>query len=712
METANKSSNNWKYLRWGVSSVFGLLVSAVLGGLAVSYFYEDEIKAYVLQELNKNLKTELKVGDNTEVSFIRKFPYTSVKLNDVYALEVSKKTNKDTLFSFDGVFLQFNIVDILRQNYNIRNVQVEDGFVRIKVDKNGVGNYDIFKKTDFKQGSFSLKLDKVFLKGITFNYANRSTDLDFSGKADELNLSGNFSDKVYDMDLLGRAILWNIDHKGTRLLKTKRIRIEGQAKVDNVLKQYIFEDASLKVADLQLALNGKIAEKGANTFVDLNLRGKDMNIGSILSLVPEKYNDEIEQYKSTGTFYFTGNITGLIGQNKFPQVEGSFGIKDAEITADGKGLPLKSVNLTGYYTNGLKQNGETTRIEIKKFHATMGSGKINGSFYAENFASPTVNLACNANLNLTELQKFVQLDTLQEIAGQVALNLDFKSHLLKPWQLTKADFSHAAISGKLDVKDAYFMLKGNPNDFRDFDGTFNFKGNELNIEDFSGFISESDFSLNGYFRNLLPYLLLDRSGDLYMNATLTADRINIDDILAKMPKNRNQDTVINLKIHPNADVVLLLDVEEINFKKFKAANVSGNVMMKNQIVNLNGINLETFCGEISLSGEIDGRKSNKIMVNGHTSVRNADMASLFTSMDNFGQQFITAENIKGTAGLSATFAFPMSPALEINTNELEAEANVSVEKGELQNFMPLQKLARFVGLDELKNIRFAPKLQV
>jgi hypothetical protein len=694
------------WVRWGLSSLVGLLLLTVGSGAAITYFYQDDIKSYVLDELNKNLNSEVKIGPKLDVSFIKKFPYTSVKLEDVYVLEVSSNPNRDTLFRFDDVFLQFNLIDILRENYTIRTIQAEDGKANIKVDKNGKGNFDIFKKTDKSSAPLSIKLDKVYVKDLQFTYMDKAANLDLSGKADEVSLSGQFADNKYDLDFLCRAILWKIDHKGIKILRTKRIRLEGLAKVDNNKREYQFEDARFKIADLAMAVNGKVIDKGDQAFLDLNLRGKDLNIGSILSLVPEKYNQEIEQYKSTGIFYFTGNISGLLGKGSFPLMEGNFGIKNGEIVAENKKFPLKQVNMTGYYSNGKQKNSETSRIEIKNFHAELGKGFINGSFYAENFSNPLVRVSCQAYIGLDLVHRFIPHDTLKEIDGLAKLKLDFKTRLAKPWTIGLNDFKNASASGTLEIKDMNFLIKNNPNDFRDFDGTFHFKGNELSIEEFSGFISKSDFSLNGYFRNLLPYLFLEGT-DLYMNATLTSDRIDIDDFLARMPKNQSQDTILALNLPLKAEVVLLLDVDEINFRKFKATNIAGNVVLNDRILSLNGLNFEALGGELTLSGRINGQKPALLQIQGTTSIRNIEIARLFDSMDNFGQDFITSKNIKGIGSVSASFSFPMGQKLDIHTNQLTVESNLTLEKGELVNFAPLTKLAGFIELDELENIQFA-----
>ncbi|MBX7181775.1 MAG: AsmA-like C-terminal region-containing protein [Bacteroidia bacterium] len=648
----------------------------------------------------------MKIGPKLDVNFLSKFPYTSIQLEDVYVMEVNSDKNKDTLFKFRSVFLQFNLVDVLREKYVIRTIQAENGVARIEINKSGEGNFNIFKDSKNSRTSFSIKLDKVYIKNLIFFYSDKSLGVDLSGNSNELRLSGQFANNRYDLDFLCKAMLWNIDHNGNKLLRTKRIRLEGVARVDKIKQEYVFEEANVRLADLSMAINGKVVNKRKGTFLDLNLRGKEMNIGSILSLVPAKFNYDLERFKSSGVFYFTGNVNGILGNGFFPLVEGNFGIKEGVISSGFGKVDLTQVNMTGDFSNGSSRSYRTTRLGIKNFHAKLGHGVINGDFFVENFSNPSISIACNANLNLFELNQFFPDDYLKFIDGWIIGKIDFKTRINSDWKIGINDFRNAIASGSFEIRDVNFELKKNPNDFRDFDGSFQFKGNELYIKDFSGFISKSDFSLNGYFRNLLPYIFLDDVA-LFMNATLTADRIDIDELISSIPSRNDLDTVYSLNLPSKAEIVLLLDLDELNFKKFQAKNITGNATLKERVLSMNGLNLESCGGEVFLSGSLDGRRSGLLKVQGSTKVKNVEINKLFLATDNFGQEFITANNIRGFGSLDASFSFPMNSKLDISSDMLIVETNVSIEKGELIDFSPLEKLAKFVDLNELQSIQFS-----
>ena len=94
--------------------------------IAVSLIFEKQVTAYIIEELNDRIEIKIDV-DNSNLSILRKFPNASIEFTNVTAYTPStfpKKIcgiNTDTLFSTNKLFLEFNILDLLTQNFTIKN---------------------------------------------------------------------------------------------------------------------------------------------------------------------------------------------------------------------------------------------------------------------------------------------------------------------------------------------------------------------------------------------------------------------------------------------------------------------------------------------------------------------------------------------------------------------------------------------------------------
>ena len=132
----------WRFL------IFILVTITLLGGTGfiIGYFYQDEVKEYIVGELNKQLNTEIIVdGKDIDFTVLKNFPLASVNFKNVKALEAIQSKKKDTLFAAGEISLQFNIIDVFKKNYRIKRVEVDDANLKIRIDKEGNDNYHFGK---------------------------------------------------------------------------------------------------------------------------------------------------------------------------------------------------------------------------------------------------------------------------------------------------------------------------------------------------------------------------------------------------------------------------------------------------------------------------------------------------------------------------------------------------------------------------------------
>jgi AsmA protein len=127
-------------------------------------------------ELNKNLNAEIKIDpQNIDLTVIRTFPNAAVDFKNVMCYEALKIEKRDTLFTAGRISLQFNILDLFNKKYNIKQIDLEDADLRLKVDKKGNENYIIWKTNEQDTSSAAVKfeLEKINLDNIHFSYKNK-----------------------------------------------------------------------------------------------------------------------------------------------------------------------------------------------------------------------------------------------------------------------------------------------------------------------------------------------------------------------------------------------------------------------------------------------------------------------------------------------------------------------------------------------------------
>ena len=207
-------------------------------GVIFSTLYEDKVKNYIIQQINDNVATPIDI-QSVDFSVFKKFPYASLEFKKVTATEVTKKERKGTLFSAASIYLQFNIFDILNDNYVIKKVSVEEGLVNINIDKYGNDNYHFWKTPkDNTPSTLSLELEDLTFKSMTFYVLNEYKNLDMAIEAINISLSGNFSNKEFTLATKAQLFVQQINDEGTSLMKEKSININTSLHVNQNTQQY------------------------------------------------------------------------------------------------------------------------------------------------------------------------------------------------------------------------------------------------------------------------------------------------------------------------------------------------------------------------------------------------------------------------------------------------------------------------------------------
>ncbi len=710
MEELQEEPKRFKILKTILIVLLSLVILFPLTSVVLATLYRDKIKDYVLAEVNKELLTTVSIGDEVDLTLFQQFPYVSLELNEVFVREVSAQTKKDTLFYFREVYLGFNLFDIINKNYNIKKISAENGVVKILRDKEGKGNYEIFKtRKNTVPSSFSLALKEVKFRDTRLYYRDDALGQKISSYQEKIKLKGDFSEKQFSLDIVSQGQLYSFEQSKKEILRDKKLGIELVLNVNSEKGIYEFEKGDVTVAQMKVTLTGSIHSSRAGGETDLRVEGKNFDVSEIISLLPENAANKLADYSSDGSLYFMAAYKGKTTEGNSHSLNADFGIENGDISHKPSGISLEEVSVKGNYVMNDIRKTETATLIVSSYHASIADGRLSGAFSIRNFLHPDVQTTVDAEFDLEKLKLFLRLDTLEEISGTATLNASFRSSFNNIENITAAEISRANTSGNVTLRNASFKLKGNKRNFKELKGDFAFNNNELKIENFSGIISGTDFSLTGYFRNILQYFLLPDQ-QLYINATAKSKLINLDKLLED--GNTPETSVVSeeeyhLNLSPNLAFDLMFSAQELKFRKFSAKEIQGVLKLKDGNFSANNLSFTGMNGlaKADLSLIKNSTENYDILCN--AVIADIDVQQLFYECENFGQKFITDENLRGKATANINLSGVLSPSLKMDISKLVVKSNLAVSKGELVDFKPLEELSKFIKVDDLNHVKFA-----
>ena len=111
-------------------------------------------------------------------------------------------------------------------------------------------------------------------------------------------------------------------------------------------------------------------------------------------------------------------------------------------------------------------------------------------------------------------------------------------------------------------------------------------------------------------------------------------------------------------------------------------------------------------GSIDLSGYFNGSDSKHIYMQPRLKMNNVDLDQLLFKFENFGQDHLVSENLKGKLTASITGKIRVYPDLVPDLDQSFIEMDVKVLDGELKKYDPMLALSDYMGDKDLQNIRF------
>jgi len=684
--------------------LFFLVILITGGGFLLGHFYQDEVKNYIVSELNKELNTPIIIdGKDIDFTVLQNFPLASLEFKNAKALDAIDGTNKDTLFQIDKISLLFNIVDVFNKKYHIKKIIVNGAVINIRIDKNGNDNYHFWKSsTDSDSAHFSFALEKLLLKKIKLHYKNLKTQQQANLVINKSNISGKFSDEKYSLDVLCDIYVNAIKSDNITFFRKRNIHVQLDFDVDNTQKLYTIKKGKFSIEDILFETSGNIYAKD-KTVLDMSIKGKELNIKSVLSLIPNKYKERINEYTSEGEFYFNAKIKGELSNNKKPRLTADFGINKANIRQTANNISLQQVSLKGSFTNGDKCNAQTSVLILSAVYAKLNDGSVSGELKLEDFDNLNIDSKIRTTINLEQLHHFIKFDTIESISGQLRLDVILNGKWRDIYAISA---EKSTVTGTVQLTDMNLKVKNNALPFTNINGNFNFDNNNLIVYDLKGNLSNSDFQLKGEFKNIIGFLFR-KNETITINASLNSKNIDLNQLLENKAENTTSKSPYKLIFSEHVDFNLNSQIEHLEFRKFEASDIKGIVKLQNRRLTVDPITISTMNGTFSAKGVVDGSDTSKLLVSCISEAKNINVTKMFTAFENFGQPTITDRNIKGIVTAVIQLKTPVSPELSIDLEKLFANIDMTIEKGELNNVESMKSLSRFIDLQELMNVRFS-----
>ena len=424
-----------------------------------------------------------------------------------------------------------------------------------------------------------------------------------------------------------------------------------------------------------------------------------------------------EQIKNLSTgFSFKSSAKGFTESQYLPQ--GAFFIDS--LHAQLKHYPHKLHDFHVDFLIGekdLKIVDFTGFIDDSDFH-------FNGQVYNYGFWMQD-QLNGDVDLDITLTSDLLRLEDIFSYQGENYVPKDYRHEEFEKLVLHVNSSMHykdsALHSIDLDLDKLNTKMHLHPLRFQNFKGRFHYEDDHLVIQNFNGKIGRTVFGvdLNYYLGNDVAI----KKRDNYL--ALKANYIDFDQLFnfntspsatTPITTTKIETETADVKAHADAfnlyqlpftDMTFGVNVGHFIYHRIDLQNINANFRTtQNHYIHVDTFAMDAAGGNFKMSGYFNGSDPKHIYMKPDLVAENVDIDKLLFKFENFRQDHLVSENLKGTVSSRIKGKIRIYPDFVPDLDQSEIHMDVEVLNGKLQNYNPISMLSDYMGDKNLKNIKF------
>jgi hypothetical protein len=689
-----------KAFLWTIGSFIFLILLAWL----LVVVFQDKIEQKVIERVNKEINSEIKVKD-IDVSLFHNFPYVSVVFNDVSASDATLQ-KAGNLFSAKWVSLEFNLIDLITGDYTIRQIGMSGGYVWLKVFEDGSDNFHILKsKTDTSKSkeSSEFHLQKVYIQDIQGGYLNEQHNQQYVFYFHKAKASGKFYENDYNIKLSAALRVDSIHVSGIDFIPGTEAVLNGVIDINNSLKSVSFNNVKIGIADVVLFAAGKVNYDENIQNVDISVKSDKTKLNEFISLLPEQFRKFFDEFKHKGLISIETNVKGNYGGGKMPGVNVFVNMQNGYIERKENKLALSNISFEGKLTTSDFANYENYFISLNNFKASLDGKAVSGKMQIQNLNKPNITMTLKGEVSLDKIQEWGRWNNIKEMSGNMKFDVQFDGVVNSFSKLNAKDFINSKCRGSLVIEKANLQTAemSKPAFISKIDA--NFSNRDLEINDMQIVYGVSDFDGSAVLLDILPFLFTD-DANLNLRAKLHSKNV---DIVQLFPEENSvkKSKEIKFVLPKNVRAVINYSADRLSYNKFGASNAKAIVNISENKVLAENISLKTLGGKINGSGScVLNNKNVKISLD--ADLKNIDVRETFFVFNNFGQENMTYDNLRGRTDVSLQMKADFSETLEVDPASIVANANIEIRDGQLVGYAPINNLEKILKGRDMSDIQF------
>jgi hypothetical protein len=695
-------------------AVYLLLLAAVSIYIAVN---KEKIISSVEKAIRENVRGNATIK-NFDVAVWSSFPKIEIELNDVV---ITDSVYHKPFLQLHQIAAGIGLFDLLGKEKNISSVKLSDGFIHVFTDTSGYTNAYLAsgkKKTENTKGE-KIFIENITLKNVTLISENNKSDKKFELQFEKMDADINKqNDSLWEIKMdekcLVKGLGFNLE-KGS-YVNDQTIEAVWKIHLNTKNISFSFDKTTASFNDHPFILDGAFFLKDSSHFF-LNVTTDQLPYQQAVQLVPQNIQRTLNLFKLSQPLDVSGSIKGPMAAGTTPLVNVDWSVKESDIVTNV--ASLKNCAFTGIFTNQVQKNlplsDENSEVLLRNFSGYWGEINLTGkNILVSNLNNSVLQFDLSSDCNFAQLDSTLALNSVRFVDGKVHLELLYNGPLVDDMTLLNK------LNLKLTLRDGVVQYVPRDLTFNNCNGNIQFANNTLQGGNIQCDLKQNHFQVN-IAGNGLSKLSDSIAGKADIFCSVSTPSLNLSDfknIFSSTTKTKTAKTqnAVGLagtasqidNLLENGNLLLTINADKIFLDKFEATGAKAKLIFRQNDWEIANASLVQSGGTLNISAKISNTNNHQHQAQANLNIQNADVKKVFYAFDNFGQQGITDQNLRGILNTNATVSCNINNKGDLLKNSITGSLFFSLKKGALLNYKPLEQIkVSFLKNRNLNDIEFA-----
>ncbi|MFK7951592.1 MAG: AsmA-like C-terminal region-containing protein [Ekhidna sp.] len=672
--------------------ILGIFFVIIIGAIVVlPIVFKDDIRQVVDKTMDESLNAKVFYDlDAFNLSLIKHFPDITVTMGDFGVVGVNQFKN-DTLASIGTFEITVDLMSVISgDQIKVEEILLDQPEIYVLVLEDGSANYDIAKDTgtteepeDTGSSDMSIGIEKWTIKNGQVTYMDLSMPFYTSIIGLNHEGSGDFTLDVFDMKTKTTVDQLSLGYDGTEYMTNKTLTADLNLNMDMDNMKFTFMDNQIALNNFIMQTEGFVSMPAEDIDMDITFGGNDIDLKSILSLIPGVYQEYLDGVTATGQVGFDGYVKGTFNEESMPKVAANLMVADGKIAYADYNIPMEEITINSSFNYPSADLSETS-FNVDKFSMLVDGESLSAYLKFQNLENYQWDLGVDGNADLEKIMKIVPVDGM-EVKGKINAKLQTTGQMS---DLEAEQYDKLPTSGSMTVSDFLFSSEDLEQSFGIKSAKIAFDPSAINLTTFQASSGSSDFNMTGSIENYLGFALSDEE-ILTGQLDFTSSLIDVNEFLGETEEEEIVEDTTSLevvRIPVNIDLVLASSITEIKYSDFSMKSFDGKILVKDGAIILDDNSFQMLDGTFTLSGSYVTKGLDEPTYDLGFSIKDLSIGKAFTTFETIQKYVPIAEQVQGKFStdfnVNGLLGSDMMPLMdEINLLGLVNIAQATLEKG-------------------------------